>query len=484
MEVEEKRAAVEEKRAAVEALRRRTDMEVEEKRVAVEATRWSSVRSMAPLALGISLAVGLAADYYLHENPAHLKRRVMAALRATCTGPRVGAESVAPEYRLPLSSRAPLSAGFVPTMLLGPTGCGKSTLLRDFAAAVTSGRQGGKPRAPALLVRMRIPSRQPLHVVDRSEGAEQGSRVEDAEAARSLMDSTTSQVFAQIGFPPRRSVVSELFDKGVSFRNSVTELEVNVATRARLVYALRLLFEAAESLYFERVREGIAQEDAAAVVLFDEVQDLIKDDRLAQAGGRYVFEYLGTLLVSYCVDRRVVRSVVAGSSAMLSVEYDKTVASGARWVHHYLDDPDEGAVMAQLTSRGYTTSEARGMIEQCGTRLRLMERPLVGGIDVVDYATFMQWAINFASAQYVDLFRALEVLDWELLCTFLDSVEESESKGGAARIRTNLRNLPRRLECLDLSKVLYLRLDRTFVFQSRLHRNVWQRVRSEYVDSL
>ena len=96
----------------------------------------------------------------------------------------------------------------------------------------------------------------------------------------------------------------------------------------------------------------------------------------------------------------------------------------------------------------------------------------------------MQWAINFASAQYVDLFRALEVLDWELLCTFLDSVEESESKGGAARIRTNLRNLPRRLECLDLSKVLYLRLDRTFVFQSRLHRNVWQRVRSEYVDSL
>merc|ERR1711920_1145738 len=121
---------------------------------------------------------------------------------------------------------------------------------------------------------------------------------------------------------------------------------------------------------------------------------------------------------------------------------------------HYLDDPDEGAVMAQLTSRGYAASEARGMIEQCGTRLRLMERPLVGGIDVVDYATFMQWAINFASAQYVDLFRALEVLDWELLCTFLDSVEESESKGGAARIRTNLRNLPRRLECLDLSKVL------------------------------
>ena len=112
VEAEVKRIQAEE-----EALRRRTDMEVEEKRAAVEekraaveATRWSSVRSMAPLALGISLTVGLAADYYLHENPAHLKRRVMAALRATCSGPRVGAESVAPEYRLPLSSRAPLSA--------------------------------------------------------------------------------------------------------------------------------------------------------------------------------------------------------------------------------------------------------------------------------------------------------------------------------------------------------------------------------------
>ncbi|XRB02022.1 hypothetical protein NFJ02_13g13760 [Pycnococcus provasolii] len=481
---------MEEKRAAVEALRRKTDVEVEEKRAAVEEKRaaveekrWSSVRSVAPLALGVSLAVGLAADYYLHENPAYLKRRVLAALRATSTGPRVRAESVAQEYRLPSSSRSPLSAGFVPTMLLGPTGCGKSTLLRDFAAAVTSGRQGGKPRAPALLVRMRIPSRQPLHVAGESARVDPSSRVEDAEAARSLMDSTASQVYAQIGFPPRRSIMSELFEKGVRLRSSVGDFEVNVATRARLVYALRLLFESAESLYFERVREGIAQEHAAPVVLFDEVQDLIKDDRLARAGGKYVFEYLGTLLVSYCVDRRVARGVVAGSSAMLSVEYDKTVASGARWVHHYLDDPDEGAVMAQLTSRGYTASEARGMVELCGTRLRLLEKPLRDGVDVVDHATFMQSAIDLASSQYSDLFSALEAPDLELLGSFLDSVEESESNGGAAAVRVNLRNLPRRLRDLDLSKVLYLRYNRTFVFQSRLHRNVWEKLRSEYVVS-
>ena len=139
--------------------------------------------------------------------------------------------------------------------------------------------------------------------------------------------------------------------------------------------------------------------------------------------------------------------------------------------------------MAQLTSRGYTASEARGMVELCGTRLRLLEKPLRDGVDVVDHATFMQSAIDLASSQYSDLFSALEAPDLELLGSFLDSVEESESNGGAAAVRVNLRNLPRRLRDLDLSKVLYLRYNRTFVFQSRLHRNVWEKLRSEYVVS-
>ena len=44
--------------------------------------------------------------------------------------------------------------------------------------------------------------------------------------------------------------------------------------------------------------------------------DLVKRRRLAEVGGRYVVELLGTLLVMYGVDRGAVRSAVAGSAVL------------------------------------------------------------------------------------------------------------------------------------------------------------------------
>jgi hypothetical protein len=63
--------------------------------------------------------------------------------------------------------------------------------------------------------------------------------------------------------------------------------------------------------------------DAAPMLLFDEVQDLVKDARLARAGGRLILSVLGTLLVSYGVDRRAVRAMVTGSSAEVAFAFEE-----------------------------------------------------------------------------------------------------------------------------------------------------------------
>lgn len=53
----------------------------------------------------------------------------------------------------------------------------------------------------------------------------------------------------------------------------------------RLEEAFELLFEAAEQLYHERLHQGISPAAAKPLLIFDGVQDLIKDERLAAAGG-------------------------------------------------------------------------------------------------------------------------------------------------------------------------------------------------------
>jgi hypothetical protein len=82
---------------------------------------------------------------------------------------------------------------------------------------------------------------------------------------------------------------------------------------------------------------------------------------------------LGALLVNYCVDRRAVRAVVAGSSAELYFAFEeRSPLRGARWDCYTLPDPEVRATTAALVARGYSETEARGIVDLCGTRLRLL----------------------------------------------------------------------------------------------------------------
>jgi len=228
--------------------------------------------------------------------------------------------------------------------------------------------------------------------------------------------------------------------------------------------------------------------DAAPVLLFDEVQDLVKDARLARAGGRLILSVLGTLLVSYGADRRAVRAVVTGSSAEVAFAFEEcSPLRGARWECHNLLDPEEGAMRAALEARGYSAEEAQGMVDLCGTRLRLLELPLLQGAAGCSYADFVRGAEATGSAAFASVFARLGGCDVTLLGRLLDRIEacEAAAEGAGGRSTDVARPvkgmLTGGLQHLDMAPILYIDRSRELSFQSLLHRRTWARLRSKYV---
>ena len=458
-----RRAASEEQSAANDEKRASADLLLRQQSAANDL-----LLRFLPVAVCGALAAGLALDFYLHESPAHIRRRMLRFLRAS----RPPTLPLAPTALLPVPQR-PVTPGFIPSLIIGPSGCGKSTLLGSIVA--------GLPTAtPIVVVRMRLPSLQPS-------GAAGDAAAPEREAP-ALMDETARQIFSQVGFPLRRSLIGSALSRGFRLQGGPVQAELSVVdTSSRLVLALRILFDVSEELQRERQRT-MDPLDAAPVLLFDEVQDLVKDARLARAGGRLILSVLGTLLVSYGVDRRAVRAMVTGSSAEVAFAFEEcSPLRGARWECHSLLDPEEGATRAALEARGYSAEEAQGMMDLCGTRMRLLERPLLRGAAGCSYADFVRGAEVTGGSAFASVFDRLDRDDAALLGRLLDSIEacEAAAEGAGGRssdaARPTKKMLTGGLQHLDMAPIFYIDRYRKLYFQSLLHRRTWARLRSEYV---
>jgi hypothetical protein len=476
--------------AEAEATRKRGDAEAESMRAEAEATRKrgdaeaesmraEAMRRVAPYALGISLAALLAVDFYRHESPNYIRRRMLATLRASRAPTTPLARQPVASQLLPVS-QSRLVLGYLPTMLLGPTGSGKSTLLSTVARESAALKAGTHAATPMVFVRMRLPSTQALS----PEGVALDSTTSLADAHKQI-DSLAHQVFQQIGYPTRRAILIRVPEalkmKFGGGSDGGLLADFSSPTSRRLCDALCCLFEVSEELCNERrQRKDVSPEEAAPVLLLDEVQDLIKVSRLASVGGRAVFDTLANLLVMYCVDRRVLRAAVAGSSALLSVEFDRTVASGSRWRYYELRDPEKSAVLDALRVSGYTKSDADELVALCGTRLRLLEPALLYGASAVSARELITSSVDMATRHYRDLFRQLSDVEKGVLSRVLDQAECAEASGQATHASAPLLS-HEVTEALvaRVSKVLYLRLDGSLTFQSALHRTVWSQLRDE-----
>ena len=403
------------------------------------------------------------ACWYTHESPAHLKLRVASHLRKC----RVPAHAL-PDRTLVLPvSQPPLTLGFLPTMVLAPEGAGKSTLLATAAREAAVPADAARAPAPAVLVRIRH--------TPTSAGTSAATSSELSVFAQ--LDATAQLVYSQIGFPVRRALLKLALDGvEITMKGGMSyKLKADTVT-SRLSTALSTLFEVSAALCHERVAAGLSREDAAPVLLFDEVQDLIRDDRLANAGGLAVFLALSKLLVTYGLDQRVVRSAVTGSSALLSVAFECTVARGGRWSFYELRDPEEATVLDALHARGYSPRDAADMVALCGTRLRLLEGPLTAGAAMLGARQFMAAAQTSAMAHFADVLSAGSVADAAVCTAALDAVQCFEE--GARCDAPMLGRVFTAQHAAAASAVLYVRRDRTLAFQSRLHSQMWRRERA------
>ena len=269
-EVKRVDAETESIRAAAVASSTKAAAETQAIRAAAVTSRMATVRAAAPMLTVAGLVVWLGFDYYIHENTAHLERRVAAALR----GMQPPADPMAAGARLPVPG-TPLVNSIgpdLPTMVLGPSGCGKSTALAALARDVASPGHNGVG-APTALIRIRL-SRDPPASTDKS--------ALGVDPARQALDETARAVFRQIGFPERRAILHSLF-AGREFMFKEATFSLPTPSSSRLVDALRVLFRVSEDLFHERCRCGIIPSEAKPLLIFDEVQ--VRDWKLVNDPG-------------------------------------------------------------------------------------------------------------------------------------------------------------------------------------------------------
>jgi hypothetical protein len=93
--------------------------------------------------------------------------------------------------------------------------------------------------------------------------------------AEGLFDKTATHILQQIGYPVRHALVHFMFPRGlkIGMNPLMDSMDIHIpAQKDRVAAALDLFFEEAHKIHQERkLRADIPIEDAAPVLLFDEV---------------------------------------------------------------------------------------------------------------------------------------------------------------------------------------------------------------------
>lgn len=418
-------------------------------------------------ALGLLAFVGGAAlllDYVWHDVEWAIKWRMAYALRK-CTPPiAVGAAPVS-RFHVADAPEAPFSQVLV---MLGPTGCGKSTMLASMADDLLA------RRVPTVLIRVRNPPDDKTAASSAAYTTEEGQRVA---TGRARMDRTSKYICEQIGYPYRQSLLARM--SGAQWSFSIGEIIHGTVppvlpSATRLQCALQALFDVCSELCKEREKQGIPVPDALPVIMIDEVQGLVKDLRLAAAGGREIFSLLGGLAVAHCVDRKSTRVALTCSSAYLLREYaEQRLLRDSRVTFVSLGDPSPEAVVTRLEQRGYSAADARAAVAWAGPL-----QPLLTSARLVSISEWHDAVSAVALRSFDALLRRLSTnaAHTALFVSVMDCVARGES--------VELRTLPHDFQLHDLSDVFTLQGDDTLVFQSALHRNLWLQRRKQLLKAV
>jgi hypothetical protein len=232
-----------------------------------------------------------------------------------------------------------------PVVLLGPSGCGKSMLLKKIAF------DAKKKNIPVALVNFRrIRPRQ--EVLNRQQN--------------DLLP-IAAQVMSQIGYPVREPFISTI--KNIIFNKGFTFDVKQQLARERLEESLDFLFVVSLSLKEET---GIQP-----ILLFDEIQDLMKNIGLRQKGGADIFASVATNLINNGVNSHAIRSAVAGSNTKLARQLHDFKLGPVRTSKFFKQDVDETTMLNFLKEKKndagkqlYQDKDLHNLVKLCGTRFR------------------------------------------------------------------------------------------------------------------
>jgi ABC-type dipeptide/oligopeptide/nickel transport system ATPase subunit len=343
-------------------------------------------------------------------------------------------------------------------MILSPSGSGKSTLIQQFA------RQAKKANKPVALIHFRFP--------DDSNNNNNNNNDDNTAAVRLIQ--VVKQFGLKTGYPAKQSLISKILQNGI---------DPLVDAQNRLFQGFHLLFQVANELY-----EESGKNKTKCVLIFDDIHDLIKERRLADAGGKGFFHQLVTISVLNCVDLKNVDVIMAGSSCELKRSFNDSFGKKGRVNFFDLQDPLPEIVQKALIEKTHCTEEeAKKIINVCGTRLRLLNKalknPAAAGTCKFNVDAFVSTHVDEANSSIAELLNELNSSssdsssdDRLVAIEALDRILDGKSEG------VRFIQLPKSVRtCKTFADVFYHGIDGYLRFQNRSIEWAWQNHRKSII---
>ena len=360
-----------------------------------------------------------------------------------------------------------LCASTLPVMLLGKTGTGKSTLMKRAALHYSSEQMPWYRSFGPLVPPPSLKNRPVVYLSIR------GVEINDS---KWILSDVIGRIFRSVGYPKKEPFVTR-FIRRVIITATFFGVSVNVNTEVdRARNSLSDLFEVMSELKAERLKAGATEEEAKGIVFFDEIQDLIRADRLSMKGGAQLFSSVADRVVTYVVNDKQLHFVVAGSSSYLDSEFDKTAARGFRWNRFLVLDMEPSIVSELLHEKGLSKADQEYVLEVFGTRLRLLE-PILCLTDVnkASIEAVVAKQVEYTKSNIVKLFvKAKEQNKIMNLVNALDAV----AKNG----KINLMYVKTFIDFIspdESEAIFFYALDSSFQFQNATVPYVWKKYREE-----
>ena len=319
-------------------------------------------------------------------------------------------------------------------------GCGKTTELREYANDLKD------RKVPVVLINIRE-----YQDEVNSEGV----------VKLNSMNEVSKRVCQQIGHPTRRFILHHLFSKQ---NVNIFSSDISITPSEVLKQAFFRLFQCCADLTYEMRGQSHEKGNEAAVIIIDEVHDLIKDGRLANAGGKDLFKSIGPSIVRHSVDNRLVKFILAASSYALINDYARSGCfNNSRFTTFELSDFEPEIIKKALIAQGYTSKEAQTILNFSGPRLRLINGPLLHKVDI---DTWKKRLTTGSLSAFSAAFEKVSLDERLFLEEILNKICDQEPVKLIGKISTFMTKY-------DLSPILYLNEEANVTFQSEVRRQFW-----------